>query len=269
MNRFLSLSAALALLAGCTSTPSGTAPSGSQTNRPATPTASAPAARSASKPTAPIAATDRPAPTAPATSVESAATTNNAAPTAAAKPKLTPEAEAVVYRLTHAASGNTAHELADTTGFPSALASLQSGAPAPRVENLGNVNLPPPKGLTADGNSTELVVRDWTGLVLVPVNAALAKAYTSEVRLLKVEAHPLHDGRLRIWARVRNISNRTLPAEIACSFRMRGESTPNSPYFYQLQVPSGAYRDVFFVSPDGELSAYTVLVRSEEMWKQK
>jgi hypothetical protein len=183
--------------------------------------------------------------------------------------KLSPETEAVIYRLTHAASGSTAHEIADVTGFPSALASLQTGAPKPKIENVGGVNLPPPKGLTADGNSTELVERDWTGLVLVPVNAALAKAYTTQVRLLRVEAHPLHDGRLRIWARIRNLSDRPLPAEIACSFRMRGESTPNSPYFYQLEVPSGAYRDVFFVSPDGELSAYTVLVRSEEMWKQK
>jgi hypothetical protein len=183
--------------------------------------------------------------------------------------KLTPETEAVVFRLTHAVGGNTSHEMADATGFPSALASLQTGAPAPKLEKLGNINLPPPKGLTADGNSTELIERDWTGLVLVPVETALSKAYTSEVRLLKVEAHPLHDGRLRIWTRVRNVSDRTLPAEIACSFRMRGETTPNSPYFYELRVPPGAFRDVFFVSPDGELSAYTVLVRSAEMWKEK
>jgi hypothetical protein len=268
MHRFICFSAVLALLAGCTSSPSGPASAGSQPTRPATSTTTSTPARPVAKPTTATTPTpERPLPAPSPTAADSATASNT--PASVSKPKLTPEAEAVVYRLTHAASGNTAHELADITGFPSALASLQSGAAAPKVENLGNVSLPPPKGLTADGNSTELVVRDWTGLVLVPVNAALAKAYTSEVRLLKVEAHPLHDGRLRIWARVRNVSNRTLPAEIACSFRMRGETTPNSPYFYQLQVPSGAYRDVFFVSPDGELSAYTVLVRSEEMWKQK
>jgi hypothetical protein len=182
--------------------------------------------------------------------------------------KLSPEVEAVVYRFTHGVGGNTVHDLAESTGFPSALASLHPGAAAPRIEGNNAANLPPPTGLTADGNSTELVVRDWTGIVLVPVSAALAKAYTSEVRLLKVEAHPLHDGRLRIWARIRNVSSRPLPAEIACSFRMRGENTPNSPYFYQLDVPPGAFRDVFFVSPEGELSAYAVLVRSEEMWKR-
>lgn len=253
---------AITFSAGCTSTPPAAAPT--KSSRPTA--AAATPARPAGKPASASTPAKTPAPIAPTPPAEIAAAP--AAPKLP-PPKLTPEAEAVVYRFTHAASGNTAHELAEITGFPSALASLENGAPPPKVESLGNVNLPPPKGLTADGNSTELVERDWTGLVLVPVNAALAKAYTTQVRLLRVEAHPLHDGRLRIWARIRNLSDRALPAEIACSFRMRGESTPNSPYFYQLEVPSGAYRDVFFVSPDGELSAYTVLVRSEEMWKQK
>jgi hypothetical protein len=258
----LPLLACLALLAGCAATPSGQPAAKSATpTRPTAPTPPAAPARPAAKPTAPAAS----APSSTATS----SNTPTATPTVPPLLKLTPEAEAVVYRFTHGIGGNAPHELADTTSFPSAIASLQTGASSPKIESLGKVTLPPPKGLTADGNSTELVERDWTGLVLVPVNAALAKAYTSQVRLLKVEAHPLHDGRLRIWARVRNVSNGPLPAEIACSFRMRGETTPNSPYFYQLEVPSGAYRDVFFVSPDGELSAYTVLVRSEEMWKQK
>jgi hypothetical protein len=261
----LAATIALSLLAGCASNPAApvaSSPSRASRTTPAT-TSPAVAHPASSRPSA----TTAPAKSAPG--LPDAPSAPSASAPALPAPKLTPEAEAVVYRLTHAASGNTAHELAETTGFPSALASLEPGAAAPKVDSSGKVVLPPPKGLTADGNSTELVERDWTGLVLVPVNAALAKAYTSEVRLLRVEAHPLHDGRLRIWARVRNISNRPLPAEIACSFRMRGETTPNSPYFYQLEVPSGAYRDVFFVSPDGELSAYTVLVRSEEMWKQK
>ena len=269
MNRsfVITLLTASALLAGCTSTPPP--PAAKPAARPAASSANgAHTPRTAPKAPAPITPVAPQPPATPSASATEPAASSTPTP-AVPPPALTPEAEAVIRRLTQGGTGNTAHELAEITGFPSALVSLQTGALAPKVENLGNVSLPPPKGLTADGNSTELVERDWTGLVLVPVNAALAKAYTSEVRLLRVEAHPLHDGRLRIWARVRNVSNRALPAEIACSFRMRGETTPNSPYFYQLEVPSGAYRDVFFVSPDGELSAYTVLVRSEEMWKQK
>lgn len=253
---------ATALLAGCTSAP----PLKTAATGPGKPTAPA-APTKPSAPTAPKAAV----PTAPAPVVAPAPAAVPIAPTPpekpAAPPKLTPEAEAVVYRLTHAAGSNTAHEIAGTTGFPQAMASLQIGARAPSVETIGSGPLPPARGLTADGSSTALELRDWTGLVLVPINTSLSKAYTSEVRLLKVEAHPLHDGRVRVWTRVRNLGSKPLPSEIACSFRMRGETTPNSPYFYRLEVPAGEFRDVFFVSPDGELSAYTVLVRTDEMLK--
>jgi len=180
-------------------------------------------------------------------------------------PKLSPEAVALVDRLTnnYSSSGALPHEVTTTTGFPSALNSLEPGAVAPQVDAIDVSGQPPIRGLTADGNTTALFEKDWTGLVLVPINTALSKAYTSDVRLMKVEAHPLHDGRVRIWTRVHNIGNDNLPAEIACEFRM-GNSQGNSPYFYPLVVPAKSFRDVFFVSPEGSLNAYTVLVRSTE-----
>jgi hypothetical protein len=120
---------------------------------------------------------------------------------------------------------------------------------------------PPPAGLTADGNSTQLIVHDWTGLVLVPISTSLSMAHTSQVRLLKVEAHPLNDGRVRVWIRVQNIGKQEFSAEVACAFRMKMDGPVSSPYFYELDVPGRNYRDVFFVSPEGQLSTYTVLVR--------
>jgi hypothetical protein len=179
------------------------------------------------------------------------------------KPPLAPEIASVVEHLTQAGDDTLSHDLVDTTGFAEALASLAPGAEAPKVERIDSRFQPPPRGLTADGDSTELIERDWTGLVLVPINAALSKAHTTAVRLLKVEAHPLLDGRVRIWIRLRNIASRQLPAEIACSFRMEEDTTLESPYFYEIEVPSLAYRDVFFVSPAGRLNTYTVLVRSK------
>lgn len=180
--------------------------------------------------------------------------------------KISPEAAALVERLTQAVSSDTLpHELTEFTGFPQALKSLEAGAHAPKLEAVDMANQPPPTGLTADGTNTQLIERDWTGLVLVPISTSLAKAYTSEVRLLKVEAHPLNDGRVRIWTRIHNVGNRTLPGQVACQFRMRNMPAPTSPYFYQLEVPPHGHRDVFFISPDGALSSYTVLVRSEDM----
>jgi hypothetical protein len=144
------------------------------------------------------------------------------------------------------------------------MASLAPDALPPKIEQVDSRGQPPPRGLTADGDSVSLVERDWTGLVLVPINKSLSKAYTSAVRLLKVEAHPLKDGRIRVWIRMQNVGQKKLPSEIACTFTMRGDVQPMSPNFYELEVPGREYRDVFFVSPLGELLNYTVLIRSNQ-----
>lgn len=181
-------------------------------------------------------------------------------------PPLAPEVTALIVHLTETSQTDTlAHDIVDTTGFPEAIASLAPGAIAPKVEHIDTRSQPPPRGLTADGDSVNLVERDWTGLVLVPINKSLSKAYTSAVRLLKVEAHPLQDGRIRVWIRLQNIGLKQLPSEIACTFSMRGDVQPMSPNFYELEVPSREFRDVFFVSPAGELLTYTVLIRANQV----
>lgn len=243
------------LITGCSSTPTASSEkSGSTTKSEVAPTTAAAIAAATPEPAPKVEAPPPPPP--------------EPEPVAAAEPvepiKVAPEALALVERLTQAVDTQR-HELAETTGFPEALRSLEVGARAPKIEAVDLVNQPPPEGLTADGSSTQLIVRDWTGLVLVPITTSLSKAYTSEVRLLKIEAHPLNDGRVRVWTRIHNIGNRTLPGQVACRFSMRNQPTATSPYFYQLLVPPHSFRDVFFISPDGDLVSYTVLVRSEEM----
>ncbi len=244
------------LIAGCSSTPTPTVDNA----------AAAKTAAASTKAAQQVAPTPAPPP-----KVE-AAPAPEREPTPVAKPpepiKVAPEALALVERLTLSADTQR-HELVDTTGFPEALNSLEVGARAPKIEAVDLANQPPPEGLTADGSSTQLIVRDWTGLVLVPIAASLSKAYTSEVRLLKIEAHPLNDGRVRVWTRIHNIGNSTLPGQVACRFTMRNQPTATSPYFYELQVPPRGFRDVFFISPDGDLTSYTVLVSSKEMRKHK
>ncbi len=250
-----SLCLALLLIGGCETAP---APKPTTTAavkpKPAAPTpAPAPKIVAAPpEPVAPVAPAPLPLPAAPIV-----------------RPKLSPEAAALVERLTNGNDEETLpHEVSDTTGFPGAIKSLQPGAPAPRVESsFDNSPQPPPSGLTADGNSTYLVERDWTGLVLIPISKSLSKAHTSDVKLAKVEAHPLTDGRVRIWTRIQNTGNQQLPAQVACEFRLRGVHL-TSPYFYDLSVPANGYRDVFFVSPEGELNSYTVLVRSADAVQQ-
>jgi hypothetical protein len=139
------------------------------------------------------------------------------------------------------------------------------GAAAPKIESGSQNFLPPTKGLTAEGNAFELVERDWTGLVLQPLTAALSKAHTIAVRIVRIEAHPLSDGRVRVWLRVRNVGARPLNFGIACAFRMTDGAPVTSPRFYELVVSDQSSRDVFFVSPSGQtLHSYTVLVRRSE-----
>lgn len=248
------LCAALLVLAGCETAP---APQPAKTvakpaPKPAATTAQAPAP------------TPAPSPVIPALNTHASETvTLPDAPIV--HPKLSPEAAALVDRLTNPSEeGSQQHELSDTTSFPSAMKSLHPGAVAPHVENIGDASSqPPPSGLTADGNSTYLVERDWTGLVLIPVSKSVSRAYTSGVRLTKTEAHPLTDGRVRIWIRIQNLTTQPLPAEIACEFRLRGVHL-SSPYFYDLSVPGSGFRDVFFVSPEGELNSYSVLARDAD-----
>ena len=245
------------LIAGCSSTPTKPVANTTSRNTAATP----------AKAVAQTAPTPPPAPKVEAPSAPAAEPTAPAAE--APEPiKVAPEALALVERLT-LAPDTQRHELTDTTGFPEALRSLETGARAPKIESIDTSNQPPPEGLTADGSSTQLIVRDWTGLVLVPISTSLSKAYTSEVRLLKIEAHPLNDGRVRVWTRIHNIGDRTMPGQVACRFSMRNQPTATSPYFYELQLPPHGFRDVFFISPDGDLTSYTVLVRSEEMKAHK
>ena len=157
-------------------------------------------------------------------------------------------------------AGATEYTVADTTGFPESLLSLQAGRPKPKWVAPENYSGIPSRGLTADGSTIDLIDRDWTGIILTPVLAQVAKAYVSGVQLSNVEVHPLSDGRVRIWVRLRNQVGTHIPTEVACSFKTstQGEAVTT---FYRLDIPAKGSRDVFFVSPGGGGTNYTVLVR--------
>ena len=177
---------------------------------------------------------------------------------------ITPEAQTVIDKFTQPGSNAMAHTVVENTGFPQALASLQAGAKAPASTGEVNGRIPS-RGLTADGSTVDLVEKDWTGLVLVPVDKQFAKLYFSGIQIVAVEAHPLTDGRIRVWTRLRNRIQGEVPAQVACSFYLRGAPEPSGARFYSLAIPSGETRDVFFVSPAGDLNKYTVSVRTADM----
>ena len=189
-------------------------------------------------------------------------------PKPAALPPPTPES--TIARLTQPKPEPAIlpHKVETKTEFPQAMASLAPDATPPKVEapppeTNNDPNRPPTKGLTADGITTDLVMHDWTGVVLVPLDTSISRAHTVLVALDRIEAHPLEDGQVRVWARIRNVTDGSLTTEVACSFRTAESPEPDEPIFYKLGIPRGDYRDVFFLSPVGKnLNSYTVLVRA-------
>lgn len=104
------------------------------------------------------------------------------------------------------------------------------------------------------------LVRDWAGLVLVPDGVQLARAYTSGVRLNRVEAHPIDGERLRVWARIENLTDQDLTVETACEFRFADEAR-SLPSFRASQIPVNGALDVYYVSSMSGVNAYTLMVK--------
>jgi hypothetical protein len=102
--------------------------------------------------------------------------------------------------------------------------------------------------------------RDWGGLILVPDNVQLSRAFSTTVSLARIEAHPLEDGRLRVWMRIVNETDDALSIRVNCSFsgsqnQLGGVSRDN------LTLPEGASLDTTFISPFRDVKAYTILVK--------
>lgn len=159
------------------------------------------------------------------------------------------------------------HAVESATQFDRALLFLAPAAPAPMIEqpvatSAATALIPestPPATATIPGEA-----RTWRGAVLVPKNMLLATAHTSKVRIPRIEAHPLDDGNIRIWARIQNPSGEPVAVGIACTFRFAGQSTGVSRGFLEIVLPPAGYYDADFLSPHAGVETYTILVRSLE-----
>lgn len=129
------------------------------------------------------------------------------------------------------------------------------------VESPSEIPMKIPVALVVPSDSEVQYERDWSGLVLVPNGAKLAKAYTSNVRLTRVEAHPIDGERLRVWARIQNLTDEDFSAEVGCEFRSSDYSLSGSARFEPALIPSGGVVDVYFESPRDRVESYTVMVK--------
>jgi hypothetical protein len=151
------------------------------------------------------------------------------------------------------------HKEQGETAFDRSVLYLADAAPAPMVNRVYQ------GGYRPVNSPTVLVVKEeekqWSGVVLVPTDAVVSRAYTSLVEIPRIEAHPQLDKRIRVWARVVNPTNAILRVGVTCSFRSTGELDPYSRGFEPMLLPPGRYRDVAFISPAANVESYTILIK--------
>lgn len=188
-------------------------------------------------------------------------------------PRIPKEAEILIDPSEEEARVVLPHRIETTTFFEESLNYLAEGATEPKVirtipaDSRPQVRVPTVVPLTNEDEPYP-VFRNWTGAVLVPDMKIVSKAYTDLVTLARVEAHPIEDGRIRVWARIQNQTGQALELQKDCTFRMAGEVEMEKPYFEALEVPAAGFRDVMFESDSKGVVAYTILVRlyQEDDW---
>ena len=154
------------------------------------------------------------------------------------------------------------HVVETNTYFEESINYLVEDAAQPTVISDESVvgSSPIPAGAKSDLKIT-LPEHDWDGLVLVPDMSMMSKAYSSSVSLPRIEAHPLQDGRIRVWARIQNESAGSLRIQVGCAFRIEGSLDFQQSGTQFFTLAKGTYQDVMFNSPSEGVLSYTVLVK--------
>jgi hypothetical protein len=182
---------------------------------------------------------------------------------AATKPTDAAPPEAVAPAPDAAVTLKAEHERESATQFDRALLFLAPAAPAPMIEQpIATAAAAPALAPSTEITNVPEDARRWRGAVLVPKDMLLATAHTSKVRIPRIEAHPLDDGNVRIWARIQNPSSRSIEVGVACTFRFAGQIAGVSRGFLEVIIPPSGYYDADFLSPRAGVETYTILVRS-------
>lgn len=112
---------------------------------------------------------------------------------------------------------------------------------------------------TAFGESRGFTTAGWSGVVLTPRDLSQGLVVGSEYVINRVEVHPLADGRLRVWAEIRNRANYPVFPEGACEFRPVADKTVA---FATLPIiPPQGVIVASFESAGPQMDGYSLMVR--------
>ena len=112
---------------------------------------------------------------------------------------------------------------------------------------------------TAFGESRGFTTAGWSGVVLTPRDLSQGIVVGSEYVINRVEVHPLADGRLRVWAEIRNRASYSVFPEGACEFRPVAQKTVA---FTALPIiPPQGVIVASFESAGPQMDGYSLMVR--------
>ncbi len=159
------------------------------------------------------------------------------------------------------------HVVESNTYFEKSMDYLVEDAVPPSILSDDSVGAssPIPARVSKTGSKPDLEIalpeNDWDGTVLVPDMKLMSKAYSSSVSLPRVEAHPLQNNRIRVWARIQNETEGPLRLQVSCAFRIEGSPDHQQSGSQFLTLAKGTYQDVMFNSPSDGVMSYTVFVK--------
>ncbi|WP_309400542.1 hypothetical protein [Cerasicoccus maritimus] len=158
------------------------------------------------------------------------------------------------------------HTIDTATEFPAALASISIGSQKPelRGSEVGHtvvrVEKAPAIAKSGQPMAKNQLEQDWDGTVLIPSGTQMSHARSDNVDFGRIEAHPLADGSLRVWVRVKNVTHTDLITRMACNFQSASNERIKTS-FATTTIPADDAVDVYFMSPMPNVVSYTILVR--------
>ena len=108
----------------------------------------------------------------------------------------------------------------------------------------------------------QFTTENWSGLVLNSKVSTQSLAHTSNFRVLRIEIHPLLDGRIRVWLELGNFSNKPVTPEVACQFTPE-DDTKNAKFATMAELGAGKKAVGYFESRLGAPYAYSILARNK------
>jgi hypothetical protein len=115
---------------------------------------------------------------------------------------------------------------------------------------------------TAFTNYPQFTTENWSGLVLNSKVTTQSLGHVSNFKLMRIEVHPLNDGRIRVWVEFANYSPDPVIPEVACQYNPEDEGA-YAKFRALPELAPGKKILTYFESRRPAPDAYSILIRNK------